>query len=425
MLEKVRLTILLFSTLIVTYGLVAGLMERVSAGDEAYKDLSVFTKVLDHVRQDYVEEPDMKRALNGALHGMMEALDPFSSFVDSETYAALTNRESAADVGLRLSKRYGYAHVVSVVESSPADQNGLRTGDLIESIDGKPTVLMSLWEAQRSLAGAADSQVTVRVIRSRRSEPQEIRLPRKVPADQEATARLVRNNIGLLRIPEFYKGVDSAVEAKAKLLISSGAEGLLIDLRSTSGGDLRAAAAAADLLLSSGLKIAEVRSQKASSESFVSTGESLSRDLPIVLLVDGGTSGPAELFAAALKDNEVAEIVGEKTNGHGSIQQDFKLHDGSVLFISTGMVYRPHGEPWQTDEIRKSGIIPDVQSPARDFVSNFYFENSSDSEDVDGLDEEFYSRLDQAIKSEQLEAALKHLADLISRSSNKGERKAA
>ncbi|UCF37870.1 MAG: PDZ domain-containing protein, partial [Acidobacteriota bacterium] len=154
MLERLKLGILLASTVIVAYGLVGGLMLKVSAGDEAYRDLSVFTTVFSKVEDDYVEKPDMSKAMSGALHGMMEALDPFSSFVDAKTYAQLDSKQNGGCVGLVLSKRYSYGYVVAVAPVGPAHDNGIRVGDLIESIDGSPTVLMSLWEAEQRLRGS-------------------------------------------------------------------------------------------------------------------------------------------------------------------------------------------------------------------------------------------------------------------------------
>ena len=183
--EKAKLIVLLLSSLIVGYGLVGGILQKVSAGDEAYGDLSVFTRVIDHVRRDYVQEPDMQKALQGALHGMVEGLDPFCSFVDKETYDELSSRDTSGKLGIYLSKRYGYAYIVAVSEGSPADQDGLRTGDLIESIDGKSTVLMSVWEAQRRLAGPLGTDTKLRVIRSRRSEPEEVTVQRRALANDD------------------------------------------------------------------------------------------------------------------------------------------------------------------------------------------------------------------------------------------------
>ncbi len=141
MFSKTRISIILLSSGFVAYGLVGGLLDRVSAGDDAYKGLRVFTDVLNKVRENYVEQPDLGRAMLGGLHGMMEALDPYSSFVDGDVYREMEEPQAGktAHPGIVLARRYGYAYVVSTVPGSPAYHRGLRTGDLLETIDGGMT----------------------------------------------------------------------------------------------------------------------------------------------------------------------------------------------------------------------------------------------------------------------------------------------
>ena len=380
MVVRLKLAILFFSTLIVTYGLVGGLMDRVSAGDEVYRDLSIFSSVLSKVKSDYVESPDMERALKGALHGMMEALDPFSSFVDAATYQQLSSRGDDAGIGVTVSKRYGYAYVVSVGSGSPGDRGGLRTGDFIESIDGKPSALMSLWESQRMLSGPDQSQGPLRVLRSRATQPQELTLTRAVLQPLEVDARVVDQNIGLLVVPHFREGTGEVVRAKLKMLQSRGVDGLIVDVRGSAEGAVEEA--------------------------------------------DGGTSGVGEIFAAALQDNEVADLVGQRTNGQGSLQERFSLEDGSVIFVSTQMFYRPTAEPIQGEDIRRSGLKPGLVSPDRNFITTFYLENTPEDLDRD-LDQSFYLRLDEAIQLEQLESGLDHLKQEIENFREVSEEKVA
>lgn len=400
--------ILFFSTLIVAYGLIGGLMEKVSAGDDTYRDLSVFTSVLDKIRDDYVETPDMDKALKGALHGMMEALDPFSSFVDRVTYEALESRVDNSGVGLTISKRYGYAYVVSVAKGSPADLGGLRTGDLIESIDGELSALMSLWESQKKLKGTEGSKVELRVLRSRATRPNVLTLTREMLDPLEVSARIVENNIGLLVIPHFRSGVSSLVRSKLKMLRSREIAGLVLDVRGSAEGEIEEAVSVADQFCREGAVILTVRQNGQEVRSVVSSNESIFGDFPIVVLIDGGTSGVGEIFAAALQDNDVAELVGQRTNGSGSEQDRFQLEDGSVLFISTRIFYRPNKDAIQAEDVRKSGLKPGLLSPDRDFVTNFYLENTP--EETEGeLPTDFYRRLDDAIEVEQLEDGLERL----------------
>jgi len=416
MLERLKITILCLSTLVVAYGLIGGILERVSAGDEAYRDLNIFTKVLNRVRSDYVEVPEMQKAFRGALHGMMEALDSYSSFVEADIYGQMKPQGEDPGLGLTVSKRYGYIYVVAVAPGSPAHAAGLRTGDLFESINGRATTLMSLWEAQRYLSGAAGGPVVARVIRSRHGSPLEVSLE---PAEWErppVTARMMESGLGLLSIP--YVGPETAkvVASKLKLLRSDPLRGLLIDLRKCTGGAVEDAVQLADLFLVKGARIVSEKVKSGSPVERVSLHDPVLGDVPVVLLVNSGTSGAAEIFAAALKDNEVGRVVGKRTNGHGSIQEEFFLEDGSVLILTTKLLIRPGGDPIQAAEIRKSGIKPDLQSPTRDFITQFYFENSPDDIDAE-LGPDFYFSLDEAINSRQLEAAVEYLEKWIAEES--------
>lgn len=413
MFAKVKLVVVLLSAMIVLYGLVGGTMKKVSAREGGvYGDLAVFTDVIRRVSEDYVEKPDMQKAMLGAVHGMLEALDPYSSFVDKTTYERLSQIKGKATPGLVLSKRYGYAYIVSVLPGTAAERGGLRTGDLLESIEGHGTTEMSLWEAEHLLSGDPGTSVGVRAIRLRRTEPQEMKLAREDFTVPPATARILEEGIGYLKIPTFDNGSFESIKSKLKMLQSSGIQGLLIDLRGTGEGSLDEAVKAADLFLEKGKKIVTLKDREGKATEFVSLNDPLVANIPIAILVTGGTSGAAEVFTAALQDQKVANVIGERTNGRGSVQEPFTLSDGSVLLISTQLYYRSAGKPLQDQNLRNSGVTPDVRSPDEDFVTNFYFENVTDDSDK-GVDEEFYRKLNSAVEAEQYRSGLKYLREKV------------
>jgi carboxyl-terminal processing protease len=414
MFAKVKLVVVLLSAVIVLYGLVGGSMRSVSAKQGGvYGDLEVFTDVLRRVSDDYVEKPDLQKGMLGALHGMLEALDPYCSYVDKATYEKLSGASQSGSTGIVLSKRYGYAYIVSVTPGSPAEREGLRTGDLLEAIDGTVTTNISLWEAERLLQGAPGTKVTVRAIRMRRTEPAEVVLTRETPEVPAPSARIVEDGIGLLRIPDFEPGSLAGIEAKLRMLLSSGVRGLMVDLRGNASGSAEEAVQAAGLFLKKGEKIATLKGRDEKATEFVSLTDPIVANMPVVVLVSGGTSGPAEIFAAALQDQHVARIVGEKTNGCGSVQKAFTLSDGSVLLLSTELYYRPNGKPIQDQNLRVSGVTPDVRSPDEDFVTNFYFDNLSDDADTTTVDDEFYRKLNSAVDAEQFRSGLKQIRELV------------
>lgn len=412
--RRAKLAILFLSTLVVLYGLLGGVLNQVSARDEAFRNISVFTDVLNRIREEYVEEPDMEKAMQGALHGMMEALDPYASFVEAEVFARLKDRSGLEGTpGIVLSKRYGYGYVVAVQPGSSAEQAGLRTGDLVESIEGRLLTQMSLWEARRLLLGEPGSEVVVRVIRARRSEPYEIRLQREKIEPGHLTVRILEEGIGVMRISHFHRRVSEEIEAKVKFLRASGLKGLVVDVRGCAEGEIEEGIKASDLFLLPGLKIVTVRDREGNEQEFLSQREPILSDTTLMLLADGGTSGAAEVFAGALKDHEVAEVVGERTNGDGAERSLVTLDSGTVLMISTRLFVRPSGEPIQQRDLRDSGIKPDVRSPDQSFVSQFYFENTGEEEMETQLDDVFFRRLDEAIAERQLETAVKELKDRI------------
>lgn len=410
MFSKAKLTIIILSAVLVAYGFFGGLVKHVSAGDDVYLDLSIFTDVLSKVKDDYVEKPDMTKAMHGALQGMMEALDPYSSFVDRETvekYGSVDPSTSAGP-GLILSKRYGYAYVVSVVPGSPAARLGFRTGDLLESVGGAGTPLMSLWEMKRILAGPEGSSIKARVVRSRNPEPAEVVLKRERLKAPEVTARVIEDGIGLIRIPTLEEGTAEEVETKWKILQTTGIRGLVVDLRGNAEGTLDEAVKISDLFLDKGEKIVTVRDRSGAETEYKASSDASIPKLPVVLIVDGGTSGAAEVFTAALQDEKACTVVGQRTDGRGSEQQSFYLGDGSLLLISTKLFLRPSGHALQEQAARNSGIRPDVRSPSDDFVANFYFENAPDNVDK-RPGEGFYRKLNEAIETEQFNTAVEQV----------------
>ncbi len=411
MFARVKLVVTLLSAGIVVYGLIGGTMRKVSAREGGvYGDLAVFTDVIKKVSDDYVEKPDLQKAMMGALHGMLEALDPYCSYVDRATYEKLsaTDATKSPGVGLTLSKRYGYAYVVSVLPGSPADHEGMRSGDLIESVDNQVTTNMSLWETERMLLGPAGSTVTLRVVRLRRTEPSEVKLVRANINGASATARILEDGIGLLDIPDFHPGAAEEVAAKVKMLLSSNVKSMMVDLRGTAGGNLDEAIKVSELFLPKGAKILSEKNNEGKTTEYASTTEPVVKDLPIVVLINSGTSGPAEVFAAALQDHHLADMVGDRTNGHGAAQELFTLTDGSALMISTQLFYRPNGKPLQDQNLKNSGVTPDVRAPNEDFVTNFYYENATEDFEK-SLGEDFYRKLNDAVDAEQFRSGLKQI----------------
>lgn len=405
MIARIKLIVVLLSALIVAYSFLGGVVQTAAVGSDAYRELTIFVDILHKVRQEYVETPNMNAAMKGALQGMIESLDAYSSYVDGQTYRELGQPRGNASPGLVLSKRFGYVYVVSVLEDSPAAAQGLRSGDLIESIEGEATASMSLWEAQQRLQGEAGSSVEARIVRARRTEPTRVVLPRAEATLGEATSKMLEDGIGLLVIPHFEEGMARSIRTQLETLKSSGMQGLIVDLRGTAQGQLSEAVLAAGYFLPQGSLVMNVKDRAGGSEEFRTQQTPLVSSLPLQLMVNKGTSGAAEAFAAALQDHNAAQTLGERTNGQGSVQESFRLQDGSVLILSTKLAFRPSGDPIQGERTRNSGVVPDLRWPSQDFETSFYYENIPEGSDQE-LSDDFYKRLADAIEVEQLRKAV-------------------
>ncbi|MEE8585508.1 MAG: S41 family peptidase [Acidobacteriota bacterium] len=410
MIARIKLIVVSLSALIVAYSFLGGVVQTSAVGSDAYRELTIFVDILHKVRQEYVEEPNMKAAMKGALQGMIESLDAYSSYVDSQTYRDLSQPDGDAFPGLVLSKRFGYIYVVSVLPGSPASGQGLRSGDLIESIAGEATASMSLWEAQHRMLGEEGSSVEVRVVRARRSGPTRVVLKRAEVALPDATSRMVEDGIGVLDIPHFGEGMARSIRTRLEMLKSSGVRGLIVDVRGTAQGDFSEAALAAGYFLPQGSPVMTMRDRSGGAEEFLSQESPLISEIPVQLLVDRGTSGAAEVFVAALQDHQAAGTLGERTNGQGSVQESFRLQDGSMLILSTKLAFRPSGDPIQAERARNSGVVPDLRWPGQDFETGFYYDNIPEGSNQE-LGDDFYRRLAEAIEAEQLRKAVEKIRE--------------
>jgi carboxyl-terminal processing protease len=335
----------------------------------AYRQMQVYTEVLNHIQQDYVTVPSIPEVTNGALRGLLESLDADSSYLtpaDYKIYKAdnATGHEKTAQAGINISKRYGYATVVSVVPGGPAEKAGLVDGDILEAIEGQDTRDISLAMIQRMLEGPAGSTLTVAVVgHDGKPEPQKISMTRTlgvVPAVVDFLPPVVDQlyeNTGILYLkPEILDREHvQQVQAKLKGMQKAGDKKILLDLRDVAAGDMDNATRMANFFMKDGT-IATLQGQKFVTQVFKADKDgAVNTTAPVVVLVNRGTAGPAEVVAAALEDNKRAEVVGEKTFGEGAQQKTFELPDGSALILSVAKYESPSGKRLQDD-----GVTPEV-----------------------------------------------------------------
>jgi carboxyl-terminal processing protease len=331
-----------------------------SSNDGAYRQLQVYSEVLSRVRGEYVEEPNIPAVTDGALHGLLESLDANSSYLTPAEFKEYKQHKTEAkgEIGAAVSKRFGYAAVIAVIPGGPGDKAGLEGSDIIEAIEGKSTREMSLAEVHNLLSGQPGSNVTVSVVRARRAEPQKIVITRDVVAIPSATEKMLEDNIGLIKVDAFTKGKAQEVASRVKSLQKSGAKKLILDLRNAAEGDESEGIATANLFLNHGT-ITYVQGQKYPREAFNADPQKDITNVPVVVLVNRGTAGAAEVVAAAILENARGDVIGDKTFGDGSIQKLIEIQDGSALILSVAKYYSPSGKAIQDTAVTPNIIVAD------------------------------------------------------------------
>jgi carboxyl-terminal processing protease len=359
---KIKAAILVTSFAVLLF-VVVGSMGGVhaSSSDGSYRQLQVYSEVLSRVRSEYVEEPNIPKVTDGALHGLLESLDSNSSYLTADAYKAFKAHkvEGKADIGAVVSKRFGYAAVVSVLPGSPAEKAGIEPTDIFEAIEGQSTRELSLPEIHNLIIGAPGSTLNVQVVRARKAEPQKMVITRDVVGIPPVSDKMMDNGIGYVKVQALTKGKTQEVASKIKSLEKSGAKKILLDLRYCAEGDENEGVATANLFLNHGT-ITYLQGQKFPRQAFNADPSKAVTTLPLAVLVNRGTAGPAEIVAAAILENARGDVVGDKTFGDGSVQKTLDLPDGGALILSIAKYYSPGGKAIQDAAVTPNVLVADA-----------------------------------------------------------------
>ena len=355
--SRFKLVVVSSSTVVVVLLLLGAAMGRSASPEDTYRHLQVYTEVLSRIKSEYVEEPDIKNVTLGAMNGMLEALDPFASYLSVDQYKQYQKNHDVkkANVGLMLSRTFGYVGVVNAVPGSSAAKAGLTTGDMLEAINGVATRDMPLAYAEMLLAGDPGTSVEVSVLRVRKPEPQKVTLTRAVQKQPAATSRLLPDQIGLVQAPSLEGSKTKEIAALFDQLSKQGAKKYILDLRYSATGKPEEGVALANLFLDNGM-LTYLEGQKQKREEFrADPARAAYKSQPLVVLMNRGTAGAAEIAAAALLDNKRAEVVGERSYGDAGVRRAITMDDGSAVILSVAKYYSPSGKA-----IQDTGVTPTV-----------------------------------------------------------------
>ncbi len=344
----------------------------------------IFESVLNHIQNDYVDEPNMEKVRAGALRGLAYGLDPYSTYLTAEQvkdYRA-GNKNNQVGIGAELSQVASFLFVVAPVKGSPADRAGVRAGDVIEYIDAKATRDVSLYDARQLLNGAPGSEVKLRILRAN-VRPLTLTVKRGTFRAPAAEARMEAGKIGILRINSLDNGEAADARARLQDLLKQGAQKIVLDLRSVAGGEIQEGVTVANFFIRDGQIAKTIGREQKVLKTFDADPKATLFSGPVVALIDSGTAGAAEVVASAFLEGKRGDVVGEKSFGAGAEQELFTLRDGDGLLLTTIKWASASGKPFLGEDRNRSGIAPSVEVKRSESP-----DSGLDVEDPAGNDEE-------------------------------------
>ena len=330
--------------------------------NDAGAQIRIFESVLQHIQNDYVDEPNLEKVRAGALRGLAYGLDPYSSYLTAEQVKDFQTRKAAAKAGIgaEFSQVSSYLYVISVVKGSPADTAGLRAGDVIEYIENKATRDISLYDARQMLLGESGSQVKLRVLRTS-ARPQTITVTRGAYKIPKAEARVEEGKIGVIKVYSLEEGEAADIRSNVQNLMKQGVQKIVLDLRGVAAGSLTEAVEVANLFIKDGTLAQVIGRENKVTKTFTADPNKFVFDGKMTVLIDLGTAAAAEVVASAILDRKRGEVVGERSFGAGTEQSLFTLKGGDGLLLTTSKWASAGGNPFLTDERTTSGVKPSVE----------------------------------------------------------------
>ncbi len=351
-----RFTLPLVAGLFFFAGFFMGISKTVSGEDE-YQFLKLFTDALKIVKENYVEEPSIKKLIYGALEGMVSSLDPFSSFFPPDKYKEFMEETEGefGGIGIEISMEKGRPIVVAPIEGTPAFKAGLRTGDVIIAVDGEDTFGKTLLEIVKKIRGKPGTKVKLTIMRKGVDKPITVEITRS-KIKIESVKYTNYKGIGYVKVTQFQHYTSRDLENALKDLMAQGVEGIVLDLRNNPGGLLSEAVKVCDLFLPKGDLIVYTKGRKDEEKYYAKERPLIPPQIPVVVLINKGSASASEIVTGALQDHGRAVIVGEKSFGKASVQNIISLEDGSALKLTVAYYYTPKGRL-----IHGKGIEPDVK----------------------------------------------------------------
>jgi carboxyl-terminal processing protease len=381
---RTKFSLILLSASLAFYsGLGAWISTRAQQpANDPNAQLRIFDNVLQHIQNDYVDEPNMEKVRAGALRGLAYGLDPYSTYLTSDQVRDFNDNAKRNDVGIgaELSQVASYLYVIAPLKGSPADEAGIRSGDVIEYIDGKATRDISLYDARQLLNGAAGTEVKLRVLRAN-TRPLTLTVKRGSFRAPAAEARMEAGKIGIVKINSLGDGEAADVRTRVQELVKLGAQKLVLDLRDAAGGSLSEGIAVSNLFIKDGIIAQTIGREGKTLKTFTADPKAAVFTGPVAAVINSGTAGAAEIIASAMLERSRGVVVGEKSFGAGAEQQLFSLRDGDGLLLTVVKWASASAKPFLGEDRSHSGIAPSVEVKSPDLADAVATDDLSGSDD--------------------------------------------
>jgi carboxyl-terminal processing protease len=324
--------------------------------------LRIFESVLQHIQNDYVDEPNLEKVRAGALRGLAYGLDPYSSYLTADQVRDFQAKKQSTltGIGAEFSQVSSYLYVISVIKDSPADKAGLKAGDVIEYIENKATRDISLYDAKQMIIGEAGSGVKLRVLRAG-ARPQTITVSRGSYKIPPAESRVDAGKVGIIKVYSLEAGEANDVRTQVQNLTKQGVQKIILDLRGVAAGTIQEGVAVANLFIKDGTLAQVIGRENKVLQTYTADPSKAVFDGKIVALIDIGTAGASEIVAAALLERKRGEVVGERSFGAGTDQELFALKGGDGLLLTTKKWASATGKTFLGEDRQNSGVKPSVE----------------------------------------------------------------
>jgi carboxyl-terminal processing protease len=361
-----KLSVLVISGVLAVYAVVGGMLSPWTRAQQPINDstaqIRIFESVLQHIQNDYVDEPNLEKVRNGALRGLVGGLDPYSSYLTSDQVKDFNANKGNGKVGIgaEFSQVSLYLYVVSVMKGSNAEKAGLKAGDVVEYIENKASRDISLYDAKQLISGDPGTAVNLRVLRAG-EKPQMIKVIRGNPKAPAVEGKMETGKTGVVKVYSLETGESNNIRTQVQNLVKQGANKIVLDLRGVATGTLEEGVATANLFIRNGDLAKIVGKDSTVKKTFAADPSKTIFDGKLAVLIDLGTAGAGEAVAAAVLDKKRGEVVGERSFGAGSEQQLFTLRAGDGLLLTTSKWASPSGVPFLGEERNSTGIKPSVE----------------------------------------------------------------